>query len=104
MKVGAMSYAKLIRYLMEGTLTCNELAIATGLHPLTVYQYTRALHKERVIHIAFWEGEGRSKTKIYMLGNKPDAKRIKKDRSVISREYRERKKQMELNQRMAGSI
>lgn len=102
MKIGAMSYAKLMRYLMEGTLTCNELAEATGLHKLTVYQYTRALHKEKVIHIAFWEGEGRNKTKIYMLGNKPDVKKVRKDRKLISKEYRDRQKQMKLNQILAG--
>ncbi|MFM7012550.1 MAG: hypothetical protein ACKO0Z_25005 [Betaproteobacteria bacterium] len=103
-KVGAMSYAKLLKNLIPGTLTCTELAEATGLHVLTVYDYTKAMYKEKVIHITDWDLDamGRETIRIYRFGPGTDAKPTRKPRSVISAEYRARKKHLELMQRMAA--
>ncbi len=43
-KVGALTYAQLIKFMLEGEHTCHELAELTGLHYVTVLQYTRELY------------------------------------------------------------
>jgi predicted ArsR family transcriptional regulator len=92
-KVNAMSYARLIKMLMEGTRTAGELAEETGLHKHTVYEYTRELHKVKAVHIADWEKDilGRECMPIFMIGNKPDAKRATMTKAQIAKNYRARK-------------
>ena len=92
-KVNATSYAHLIKMLMEGTRTAEELAEETGLHIHTVYQYTRELHKVKAVHIADWEKDtlGRDSMPIFMIGNKPDAKRATMSKAQIAKNYRARK-------------
>lgn len=51
MKVNAMALADLVRDLLVGQFTCKELAVRTGLHYVTVLDYTRAMHKAKAIHI-----------------------------------------------------
>ena len=87
-----MIYAKLLKYMLDGTLTCAELAEATGLNKLTVYDYTRALHKEGVIHICDWDGEGRNQSKIYRLGPGTDLRRPHKPRKKVYADYKARQK------------
>lgn len=77
MKINAYSQAQLIKLLLDGPATCRELAEATGLHYVTVQQYTRELHKAKAAHIHGWEKDarGRDMTKVYVLGEGKDAKR-----------------------------
>jgi len=93
-RMNALSYAILIKLLLEGTRSADELAEETGLHKQTVYQYTRALHKARAVHIADWEkdSKGRDCKPIFMIGKKPDAKRSTLTRAQIAANYRARKK------------
>jgi hypothetical protein len=102
-KVNAMAYAHLMQLLMQGTRTCAELAADTGLHVMTIYDYTYHLHKANVIHICMWDGTGRQQTRIYMLGDKADVPRPSKTRQQIAEEYRARKSAKQLLQRMAGA-
>ena len=76
-KVNALSYAQLIKALMPGCFTLQELADETGLHYLTVCEYTRELHKAGVIHITHWEKDVRDRDalRIYKLGKGRDAQR-----------------------------
>jgi hypothetical protein len=99
-----MTFAIMCKLLMEGTRTCQELADDTGLHVLTVYDWTRELHRQGVIHICMWEGEGRSSTRIFKFGPDKDAARPIKDRSRIHAEYRARQKTKQLLHRMAGAV
>lgn len=94
MKVGAMSYAQLILAMLDGCLNCQELAEATGLHYVTVLEYTRALHKAGVAHIAAWEPDvlGRHTIKVYKLGKGKDAKRPKLKASEKQAAYKKRQK------------
>lgn len=103
-KINALTYAKLMQLLMQGTRTCQELARDTGLHILTVYDYTYYLHKANVIHICMWEGVGRNQTRIYMVGDKADVPRPSKSRKQISEDYRSRKAAKQLLFRIAGGI
>lgn len=101
-KMNAFTYAVLIRLLMDGTRTCRELAEETGLHILTVYDYTYHLHKSGAAFIVTWDGEGRHQTRIYMIGRGKDAPRPSKSRKQIADDYRSRKAAKELLHRMAG--
>ncbi len=78
-KIGAITQAHLIKLLLDGDRTCQELADETGLHYVTVLQYTRELHKVGAAHICRWEKDvrGRDILKIYKLGKGKDAKREK---------------------------
>ena len=102
-KVNAMTFAILTKLLMEGVYTCHELAEQTGLHKLTIYDWTRELHRQGVIHICMWEGEGRNSTRIFKFGPGKDAARPKKPRAQIHEEYRARQKAAQLLKRMVGT-
>ena len=95
-KINAITQAQLIKLLLEGTYTCAELAQETGLHYVTVLQYTRELHRARAAHIAGWEKDprGRDLAKIYKLGAGRDAKRQRKTDAEKQVAYRAKKKQM----------
>lgn len=103
-KVNAIAQALLVKYLLEGTYTCAELAEMTGLHYVTVLHYTRELHKRGAAHICMWDKDkrGRDLVKIYKIGNAPDAKRKKASAADRQRRYREKKKAAQLAQVVAG--
>jgi len=92
-KVNAMSFAHLVKMLMDGTRTARELAEETGLHVNTVYSYTKEMHKVKAVHIADWEKDtmGRDCMPVFMIGNKPDAKRQKVTIAQRAASYRARK-------------
>ena len=103
-KINALSFAHLIKLLEEGTRSCAELAQDTGLHKLTVYHYTRELHKVKAIHVCMWDRDerGRSSVKIYQLGEKKDAPRVRETSAVRQARCRAKKLAIQMNQRMAG--
>ena len=102
-KVNALTFSIMCRLLMDGTRTCYELAEDTGLHVLTIYDWTREMHRQGIIHICMWEGEGRSSTRIFKFGPGEDAVRPIKPRSAVHAQYRAKQKAVKLLQRMAGS-
>ena len=97
-KINAILQAQLIKLLLEGTYTCQELADMTGLHYVTVLQYTRELHRAGAAHIAEWEKDwrGRDLSKIYKLGAGRDKPRQKKTQAERQIAYRAKKKQMKI--------
>ena len=78
-KMGAVLYAQMCSLMVTGDMTCQELSDETGLHLVTVYQYTRELHRFGAAHIARYEADvrGRHIIKIYKLGKGKDAQRVK---------------------------
>jgi hypothetical protein len=103
-KMGAISYAKLIKAMMTGDKTCQELADITGLHYVTVLQYTRELHREGAAHIVMWGQDRmqRDSLKIYKLGTGFDAKRFRLSDRERQRRYRARQKMGIVNERKAA--
>ncbi len=97
-KINAIMQAQLIKLLLEGTYTCAELAEMTGLHYVTVCQYTRELHRAGAAHISGWEKDprGRDLSKIYKLGEGTDKRRQKKTQAERQIAYRAKKKQIKL--------
>ena len=103
-KINAVTQARLIKLLLEGVYTCEQLAEETGLHYVTVLQYTRELHRFGAAHISSWEKDsrGRDVIKVYKLGEGRDAKREKLTGAQRQARTREKRKAQELAQVMAG--
>jgi len=92
-KINAITQARLIEAMLDGTMSIDELAEHTGLHPVTVQRYTRELYRAGAAHICQWEKDirGRDAIRIYKLGRGRDAKREKltaAQRQARSREKR----------------
>lgn len=77
--INAITLAQLIKYMLEGEYTCEQLAELTGLHYVTVLRYARSLHDAGAAHIAEWKKDARGcdAIKVYMIGEGKDAKRRK---------------------------
>lgn len=103
-KINALSQAQLIKAMLDGTLTCQELAEETGLHYVTVLQYTRELHAAGAAHICCWEKDSRNRDsiKVYKIGEGKDAER--QSMTPAQRQARSRAKRfnLEMIQRMAA--
>lgn len=93
MKINAHFYAKLIAALIPGELNCQELAEETGLHYVTVLEYTRELHKAKACHIVRWDKDTRDRDaiKVYKLGPGRDARRKRLTANERQQRLRERK-------------
>lgn len=78
-KLNHITNARLVEAMLDGTMSCQELAEHTGLHYVTVLQFTRAMYRAGACHIHAWEkdGRGRDVIKIYKIGRGKDAKRQK---------------------------
>ena len=92
-KINAFTQAKLIEAMLDGVYNCQELAEITGLHYVTVLQYTRELHRAKAAHICQWDKDSKSRDviKIYRIGRGKDAKREKL--TAVQRQARHRAKQ-----------
>ena len=75
-KINALTQANLIRLLLDGELSCRDLAEETGLHYVTVLQYCRTLHKAGAAFICGWEADRRGLETIrhYKVGIGKDVK------------------------------
>jgi hypothetical protein len=103
-KVSALTYAQLIKYMLEGIHNCQELAELTGLHYVTVLQYTRELHAAKAAHISSWDKDvrGRDIIKVYQIGPGKDAKRDKLTAAQRQARTREKKRVQREAMVMAG--
>ena len=103
-KINAFTQAKLIEAMLDGVYNCQELAEITGLHYVTVLQYTRELHRAKAAHISGWDKDsrGRDVVKIYRIGRGKDAKREKLTGAQRQARTREKKKVQEVAKIMMG--
>lgn len=103
-KIGAITYAQLIKHMLPGIYSCTELAEITGLHVVTVYQYTRELHAAGAAHISSWEkdGWGRDKIKVYKIGPGQDAERHSLTRAQKNERYRDKRSHQRMIERTAA--
>ncbi len=102
-RLGALSMAKVMRALMDGPCSIQELKIISGLSINTLHEYMRALRKEGVAHIGAWEKDatGRDSLRVYKLGNGKDAPRTRKSKAEVARDCRKRKQDAQLSQSFA---
>lgn len=105
-RLNATLNARMIKMLLYGEATVHEIADETGLGPETVSRYCRELRKQKAAHIAGWEKNvrGVDATAIWTLGRGVDAPRSAVPSSQRTRAYRERQKQLQMIQRMAGQL
>ena len=103
-KINAICQAQLIKLLLDGVYTCHELAEQTGLHYVTVLQYTRELHAAGAAYICAWEKDtrGRDAIKIYKIGEHRDAQRKKLTGAQRQAKSREKKFNLEMMHRIAA--
>jgi hypothetical protein len=93
-KMGAVLYAQMCALMLAGDLTCQEIANETGLHLVTVYQYTRELHRFGAAHIVRYEPDrrGRHIVKIYKLGKGKDAARVRMTHAERQQRMRDKRR------------
>jgi len=93
-KVNAMSFALLVREMLAGKYTCEELAERSGLHYVTVLYYTREMHKAGAAHICAWRMNHRKQyvLKVYGIGNRDDARKPRVALTPAQRSQRYRMK------------
>jgi hypothetical protein len=103
-KVNAMSYANMVKLMLEGTYNCTELAEMTGLHYITVLQYCRELYLAKAAHISAWDKDsrGRDIIKVYKIGVGKDAVRQKKTQAERASIWRAKKRQLTAIHTMAS--
>lgn len=92
-KMNAICYAQMCAAMIPGDMTCQELADETGLHLVTVYQYTREMHRFGAAHIARYlpDARGRHLIKVYKLGPGRNAARKKLTQAERQQRYREKR-------------
>lgn len=97
-KINAITQARLIKLLLDGDLTCQELAEETGLHYTTVLRYTRELYLVGACFIQHYEKDrrGRDNSKVYKLGVGRDATRSKLTGAQRQARVRERRRTAQL--------
>ena len=95
-KVNAMSFAKMMRLLLEGPHTAHELAEETGLFKRTVYESIHALEKEKVVHVSAWEKDARGAdhTPVYKMG--PGKRAVRSKMTGAERQAKSRAKKRAL--------
>lgn len=105
-KMNAISFGKLVAAMLDGTMTKKELAEATGLHYLTVCQYTRELHLQGAAHIVMWEKDSRNRDcmPIFKIGEGKDKKRHRDTPADRTRKYREKMSAIKMINRMVGEV
>ena len=93
-KINKFTQANLIRLMLRGMYTCRELAEQTGLHYVTVLDYTRELHRAKAAYICAWEPDlrGRYNVKVYKIGTAGDVAKPKLTGAQRSAAYREKRK------------
>ena len=97
-KVNALSFAHLVKEMLAGEYTCEELAERTGLHYVTVLHYTREMHKAGAAYICAWRMNHRKQyvLKVYGIGNRDDAR---KPRAALTPAQRTQKYRAKLKRR-----
>ena len=101
-RVNALAQAHLVRLLLEGDVTCHDLAEEAGLHYATVLQYVlqyvRALRKVGVVHVTGWlpDSLGRHTTMVLRLGKGKDAPRVRKTKAEKMQQYHKRQRDAKL--------
>ncbi len=97
-RLSHLTTAKVIKALLKGPSTAQELVDASGLHIMTVYEFMRAMRKLKVAHICGWDKDklGRDAIAVFALGLGKDVRRGAMSRAQISKRYRDRRAMQEM--------
>jgi DNA-binding IclR family transcriptional regulator len=104
-KVNYTATAIVLRTLMEGPASVDELVEAAGLHRVTTYSFMRVLRAHQVVHIAAWEPDrlGRDVMPVFALGAARDRPRRRLTVAQRQAASRARKKMREMEAAIAGA-
>jgi DNA-binding IclR family transcriptional regulator len=104
-RLAHLTTAKVIKTLLEGPSTAQELVTASGLHLVTVYEFMRTMRRLKIAHIAAWDPDtlGRDCIAVFAMGPGKDAKRRVLTRAQIAKRYRERCQQKALAAALASA-
>jgi hypothetical protein len=93
-KINALSFGLLVKDLLIGEHTLEQLAERTGLHYCTILSYTRGLYKAKAIHICGWRMNKNRQyvLKVYKIGDKQDMPKPRKARTHAQRSAKYREK------------
>lgn len=99
MPINALSFALMMRMLMDDEVTKSGLVEAIGLHHITVSRYLNQLHRKRVVRISAYYRDKRGQGWVphYTLNHDglPDAKRPPKQTSATkSQAYRDKQRML----------
>ena len=106
-RVNATCVAQMIGRMIEEPSTIYELIEISGLSLNTVRLYLNTLKKAKAVYIHDWTENrfGVRTTKVWAIGNKPDAKKPpRKKNKEITAKYRAKMKHLKLVQQMTGQI
>lgn len=95
-RVSHLTLANLVKAMIPGILTCQELADESGLHYSTVLEITKAMHRAGACYICDWQDDarGRQTIKVFKIGTGKDRKKSLVSSTEKSRRYRARLKAM----------
>lgn len=106
-RVNATAVAQMIGRMIQEPATAFELVEISGLSLNTVRHYLNALRKAKAAYIYDWTEcrTGVRTTKVWAVGDKPDAKKPQpKSNKEICAKYRAKMKHLKLVQQMTGQI
>ena len=100
--INHLSVAAMMRALMDGPVTTQELVYECGLSISTCRRYLNALKKAHVIYIKLWDVDayGRRSLASYSLGDEKDARRNPKTPAERMAARRERLRQKNRTKRI----
>lgn len=88
-----MTYAKVMKVIVDDPMPAKELALEVGVAHITAYRILRALKAMKVVHICGWEKDsmGRHQIPVFKFGEGKNKARPKKTGAEKTRDYRVRK-------------
>lgn len=109
MPINALTFALMMRMLMDDEVTRSDIVESIGLHHMTVSQYIEQLRRKRVVRISAYYRDKRGQGWVphYTMNSEqlPDAKRPPKQTSADkSRAYRDKQRTLKQIAMMAGKL
>jgi hypothetical protein len=104
-RINAIAFAIMVKALLDGEYTAQELAETTGLAVGTVRGYVNAMHRAGAVYVSGWEQDdcGRYRARQYTLGEGQDKPRPKPaPQKQKSARWRAKIRNIELINRMAA--
>ena len=88
-----MTYAKVMKVIIDDPMPAKELAGEVGISPITAYRILRALKTQKVVHICGWEKDrlGRHQIPVYKFGEGRNKTRPKMTGAERTQAYRARR-------------
>lgn len=98
LRINALSFATMMRCLIDAPHTIADLAEETGLHQRCVARYVAALKRQKIVRVAGWDPDalGRVSIAAYQVGSGEDARRRVQTRAESNARYRAKQQAREI--------